>query len=220
MTDLEFNPSRSDVESFLELQLRSVGLSQAEVADELAAAYSQLGISFSKVRNKYYSLNGKPVLRLAHNAQFTILLYWLARALSKSKPPHFADRVYWLLRVVSGVDLYYEVELPELWACDHPLGSVIGRGRFARSASLFFAQNCTIGNNRGAYPRVDGNLYMFSNSSLLGETRIAGNVVLANGTSVIDAGDLADCLVFGRSPDLVIKPLDAIRFLEISAFSV
>jgi hypothetical protein len=42
--------------------------------------------------------------------------------------------------------------------------------------------------------------------------------VLASGACVIDAGELRDCIIFGRSPDLTIKPLTQARFDEINAF--
>jgi hypothetical protein len=59
---------------------------------------------------------------------------------------------------------------------------------------------------------------MYGNTTLLGRTRISGNVVLANGACAIDAGELRDCFVFGRSPHLIIKPLTQARFDEINAF--
>jgi hypothetical protein len=61
---------------------------------------------------------------------------------------------------------------------------------------------------------------MYPNSSLLGEVRVEGNVVLGNGACVIDEGVLKDCMVFGRSPDLAIKPLSATQFAEITAFDL
>ena len=120
--------------------------------------------------------------------------------------------------MVSSVDISYEVKLPALWGCDHPLASVIGRGEFDPGATFFFAQNCNIGNNRGVYPKIAGNLHMLPNSALLGDTSISGNVVLANGAYVIDGGELSDCIVFGREPELVIKPLSAERFQGMTRF--
>jgi len=217
---LRFDPGRSEVEAYIDLQLRLVGLTIDDVMDELNPLYHSLARQFLSMRNRYFTDEGAAVFRLAHNVQLTIFLYKLSRGLFLAGRRLDADRVYSLLRIVSSVDLYYEVELPELWACDHPLGSVIGRGRFAREATLFFAQNCNVGNNRGTYPRIQGNLHMFANSSLLGDTGVSGNVVLANGACAVDAGVLSDCIVFGRSPELVIKPLSADGFREISLFAI
>ncbi len=216
---LQFDPSRAEWEAFLDLQLKLVGASMAECAGELDGVYASVAKVFSRTRNKYFRAGNAPVLRLAHNAQFTIFLYTLSRAAFEKGSRVLADRIYALLRIVSSTDLYYEVKLPEIWGCDNPLASVIGRGDFSPDATFFFTQNCNIGNNRGIYPKVRGNLHMMPNSSLLGETEIRGNVVLANGAFAIDAGKISDCMVFGRSPDLTMKPLSAERFQEITRFS-
>ena len=215
---LQFYPSQSEFESFLDLQLGLVGLNADVVRGAAQATYSKTAAIFSRLRGKYFNDAKGPVLRVAHNAQYTIFLYELSRAVFKQGERDQADRVYALLRMVSSVDLYYEVELPELWGCDHPLGSVIGRGRFAPQSTLFFSQNCNIGNSRGAQPEIRGNLHMAANAAVLGKTSVSGNVYLANGACVIDGGDLSDCLVFGRSPHLTIKPFDKERFAEMTAF--
>ena len=217
---LEFDPSREEFEAFLDLQLALVGLRLNSVLAEVVGIYPLVERQFARIRSKYYMEAGGPIVRVAHNAQYTIILYLLSRALFLGGKRQRADRVYALLRMVSGVDLYYEVALPELWSCDHPLGSVIGRGQFSPEATLFFSQNCNIGNNNRIYPRIAGNLLMLPNSSLLGETNIMGNVVLSNGAYVVDAGELSDCIVFGRSPSLTIKHLDADRFRELNILAL
>lgn len=217
---LQFDPSREEFEAFLDLQLGLVGLRFGDALSDVHATYLVIEKQFGRIRNKYYHIGECPILRLGHNAQYTIFLYQLSRALFSSDERLAADKVYSLLRMVSGVDLYYEVVLPELWHCDHPLGSVIGRAQFSGQASLSFTQNCNVGNNRGIFPRVTGNLHMYANTTLLGDTCVSGNVVLANGTCVIDGGELSNCMVFGRSPDLVIKPLAAVHFEKLSMFDV
>jgi serine O-acetyltransferase len=213
---LQFEPSQEEFEKFLGLQLGLVGVEPDRVSEEIATVYPVVERQFGCTRSKYFTKNGMPILRVAHNAQYTIFLYCLSRALFLKNRRSEADRVYALLRMVSGIDLYYEVVLPERWTCDHPLGSVIGRGRFEPESSFVFTQNCNIGNNKGIYPKIAGNLIMFPNSSLLGDTRLSGNVILANGAFVIDGGELSDCLIYGRSPDLTIKPLSSERFYELS----
>jgi serine O-acetyltransferase len=216
---LRFDPSREEFESLLGIQLALVGLRLDDVVAEVQPIYPRLAELFSHMRNKYFRDENGPVLRTAHNAQYTIFLYELSRAVFEAGRRHHADRIYTLLRMVSSVDLFYEVKLPERWGCDHPLGSVIGRGKFAPEATLFFSQNCNIGNNRRIFPEIAGNLHMAGNSSLLGKTRVTGNVYLANGACAIDAGDLSDCFVFGRSPKLTLKALAADEFQSLTAFT-
>lgn len=211
---LQFVPNRNEFEQFVGLQLGLVGLKLSEVAAALDSIYPGIEKQFDRTLIKYFRDDRGPLLRLGNNVQYTIVLYRLARALFDAGRKFDADRVYSLLRMVSSIDLYYEVTLPEIWGCDHPLGSVIGRGEFSPDSTIFFSQNCNIGNNRSIYPKITGNLLMLPNSTLLGDTTIGGNVILANGACVIDAGALQDCYVFGRSPELTVKPLSAERFSE------
>ncbi|MBX3520736.1 MAG: hypothetical protein KF835_12060 [Xanthobacteraceae bacterium] len=216
--NLLIEPSREKFEEFLSRQFDFVALPLAEVRQEVEAVYPLLAKQFARIRNKYFRGGRGPVLRLGHSAQYMMFLYALSRRLAEAGRRLEADKIYLLLRTVSGADIYYEVALPLLWFSDHPLGSVIGRGKFAPDSSLVFSQNSNIGNNNGVYPEISGNLYMYGNTTLLGRTRILGNVVLANGACVIDSGDLKDCFVFGRSPDLMVKPLSQVRFDEITPF--
>ena len=215
---LRIDPSREEFEAFLDLQLGLVGLRLARFSGAMPAIYATIESQFALVRNRYYREGDAPVLRLGHNGQYTVLLYHLARASFAAGDRLSADKVYALMRMVSAVDLYYEVELPLRWFCDHPLASVIGRGKFSKDASLVISQNCNIGNNDGMFPDVRGNLYMYPNSSLLGNTTVRGNVVLANGACAVDAGELSGCIVFGRSPELTVKPLAEERFQQLSMF--
>jgi serine O-acetyltransferase len=216
--NLSIEPSREKFEEFLSRQFEFVALPLGDVRAEVDATYPLLAKQFARIRNKYFRGEEGPVLRLGHSAQYMMFLYALSRRLAEAGRRLEADKIYLLLRTVSGADIYYEVGLPLLWFSDHPLGSVIGRGTFAPESSLVFSQNSNIGNNGGVYPEISGNLYMYGNTTLLGGTHIAGNVVLSNGACVIDAGELRDCFVFGRSPDLIIKPLSQERFDEINAF--
>jgi serine O-acetyltransferase len=210
--DLSFSPSRKEFELFLDAQLRLVRLEFADGAAQTDGVYAKLARVFPRIRNKYYNEANGPILRVAHNGQYTIFLYELSRALFEAGAKDHADKIYALLRIASAADIYYEVKLPDFWCCDHPLGSVIGRGQFAKESALVFSQNCNIGNNRGVYPRINGKLQMMPNSSLLGDCIVEGNVILANGSLAMDAGTLSNCIVFGRSPDLIVKPLDPQKF--------
>ena len=38
-----------------------------------------------------------------------------------------SDKLYALNKAMASVDLFYQVELPDIFTFDHPLGSVMGR---------------------------------------------------------------------------------------------
>lgn len=46
---------------------------------------------------------------------------------------------------------------------------------------------------------------MFANSSVIGDTIIGDNVVISAGTQIVNDNVPSNCIVFGQSPNLVIK---------------
>ena len=46
---------------------------------------------------------------------------------------------------------------------------------------------------------------MFANSSMIGDTTIGDNVIVSAGTQIVNDNVPSNCIVFGQSPNLVIK---------------
>jgi len=93
--------------------------------------------------------------------------------------------------------------MPDVFSLDHPVGSVMGRAEYGNYFS--FTQNCTVGNNKGIYPTIGENVTMMSGSKILGKTKIGNNAIIAANTYIKDTDIPSNCLVFGQSPNLVIK---------------
>jgi serine O-acetyltransferase len=99
--------------------------------------------------------------------------------------------------------MFYEVNLPRYFQLDHPVGSVIGRATYGDGFS--FGQNCTVGNNHGIYPVLGENVKMCANSSIIGRCHIGDNVIIGANSGVKDEDIPANSIVFGYSPNLIIK---------------
>jgi serine O-acetyltransferase len=93
--------------------------------------------------------------------------------------------------------------MPDIFMLDHPLGSVIGRGNFGNFFS--FSQGCTVGNNKGIFPSIGENVKMYSNSKIIGKSTIGNNVIISANTFIKDQDIGSDVIVFGASPNLVMK---------------
>jgi serine O-acetyltransferase len=115
-----------------------------------------------------------------------------------------ADKLYYLNKILNSCDLYHQVNLPDIFFLDHPVGSVMGRALYGDYFS--FCQNCTVGNNRGIYPVIENHVSMCANSMIIGNCHIGDNVILGAGTMIKDENIPANSLVFGQSPNLIIKP--------------
>ncbi len=213
------HPDDGRFRRFLIARLATVGLAFEDIAPYWGAALERTQARFATIRNKYYAADeaGTP-LRAGHLGHTTLLLYELARRAWAARDRHCADLLFFLNVSGGGCNLLYEVEVPLMTFCDHPCGAVIGRGEFTPQASFSFSTNCTVGNSRNIYPVVDGNLTMLPNASVLGRTIIRGNVVMSNGSKLLDAGEIKDVVVYGTAPDNTFRTITPAAYHEISNF--
>lgn len=160
---------------------------------------------FSRINNKYYNDNtNNVILSPFHSGQYSIYLYYLANTVYKESRDHkLASKIYYLNKIMNSVDWYYEIELPDYWGVEHPLSSVLGRAKY--SNGLFIYQGCTVGGNHGKYPELGQNVILYANVSVLGDAKIGSNVILSTDTIVVGEDIPDNSLVFGRSPNLIIK---------------
>ena len=167
--------------------------------------------NFSHSENKYFSriVDGERVVRFNpyHSIQWMTFLYYLSHDLYINSSS-LCDKVYYLNKIMHSVDLFYAIELPEIWSSEHPLGSVMGRASY--SDGFFFYQGCTVGGTRDKegnlyYPELEGNVRMYANSSILGRCHIGRNAQIGAGALVKNQDVPADSIVFGQSPNLIIK---------------
>lgn len=204
------SPSLETLERLVKHQLHNFFL-LSETEGELVSAVLDESLMrtercFSKSTNKYYRRDGEVLFSIYHSGQYCIFLYYLSRQIFLVYPEQrdLADKIYYLNRALNAIDLYYEVAMPEAFHLDHPLGSVMGRATYGENFT--FAQSCTVGNNKGIFPEIGRDVQMLSGSKILGRCRIGDNVVIAANTYIKDTDIPANSLVFGSSPNLVIKP--------------
>lgn len=180
--------------------LELVSLNTEQLFDEAETFAFQ---SISGFYNKYNTGEINPY----NGVMYTNYLYWLSRLFYESGKEEIASKVYGLNKMLHSVDLFYAIELPPIWSCEHPLGAVMGRAKYGNR--FFFYQGCTVGGNihKGhlEYPIIGEDVKMYSDSKILGKCIIGNNVTLAANAYVINQDIPDNCIVFGQSPNIVIK---------------
>ena len=179
------------------------------IEDAVPDALKAIEKGFFGLPNKRFFDGEKVVFSPYISVQWMIFLYRLSHEIyvrnhGRAKE---ADQVYYLNKIMHANDWFYAIDLPEHFLCEHPLGSVLGRADYGDY--LFVYQGTTVGGNRtkGAlcYPKIGNNVILFANATVLGNTRIGNNVVVAADSYLIDEAVPDNCIVFGKSPDIVIK---------------
>lgn len=176
-----------------------------EIEEVIDCVLDKCAFNFSKSESKYFQ-NG---FNAYHSVMYMIFLYYLSNVIYKRKIVlELCDKIYYLNKIMHSVDLFYAIELPDVFSAEHPLSSVMGRAQYGNG--FFFYQSCTVGGTRDKegnvyYPIIGNNVRMYSNSSILGKCHIGNNVKIGAGAIVKNQDVPDNCTVFGESPNLIIK---------------
>ncbi len=167
--------------------------------------FERCDVCFSKNENKYYSREGKTYFNPFHSGQYTVFLYYFSNTIFKNKKDQIrlADKIYYLNKIMNSCDLFYEIELPKYFSLDQPVGSVLGRASYGNFFK--FTQNCTVGSNKNKYPTFGDHVTMTASAMVFGDSKIGNNVTIGVGAIVKDEDIPDNSLVFGQSPNLIIK---------------
>lgn len=158
-----------------------------------------------QINNKYYSQ-----LNLVHSGQYATILYLVANELfRKIGRNDTSEKLYYLNKIMHSIDLYYEVQLPDLFHWEHPIGTVLGRAQYGKNFVVY--QNCTVGGSWNKleeikYPTLGNDVILYSYSSVIGECRIGNNVILASHTYILNQDIPDNSIVFGQGKDIIVKP--------------
>lgn len=191
----------------VEIQIKNLLNANCKIKKYISDALAAVEINFSSSNNKYYSKSDTTYFDLYHSGQYSIFLYYLSYISNKKyNDSRSANLLYYLNKILHSVDWYYEIELPQVFGVEHPIGSVLGRAKY--SNGFFIYQGCTVGGNNGNYPILGKNIILYSNASVLGKSVLGNNVIISSGTLIIDQDVPDNSIVFGNSPNLVIKKID------------
>ena len=160
---------------------------------------------FSKINIKYF-FDGKNVLFNHLNTdQYAMFLYYLSNTIwTEEKNVVLAAKVYYLNKALNGLDAFYEVILPDIFMLTHPVGTVLGRGKYS---DYFIAyQRVTIGGNLNLeYPLLGKGVVMYGCSAIIGNCNISDGCLISFGTVIIERDIPPNMVVFGHHPDIKYK---------------
>lgn len=172
-----------------------------------------IDISLEKLKNCILKTNSRYnnvenfQIDITNSLQYMIFLYFLSNQLYKYNLTQKASSIYYLNKIFNSVELFYAIELPDIFYAEHPVGSVMGRANYGKY--FFFYQGCTVGGNQKEneiiYPNLGDFVVMYSNSKIIGNCNIGNNVIIGANTFIKDTDIPSNSIVFGKSPNLVVK---------------
>ena len=177
-----------------------------EISSILPEALQRLEYCFSFIRRKYYvDDHGIPMFNHLNTDQYCMFLYFVANTAWRKNPAGtLAAKLYALNKCLHSIDLFYSVQLPDIFLFSHPVGTVLGRAEYSNYLVVY--QNVTVGSNlAGEYPELGEGVALYCNAKLIGNCKVGKNVSLAAGSLVIDSDIAENHIVYGMYPDVKLK---------------
>ena len=176
----------------------------ADLAPALAGAFARLEHCFTHIDNRYFFDGTQAVFDHLHGDQYAMWLYLLSNELfRRGGPPAVCKKLFLLNKALHGCDIFHEVELPSVFLLVHPLGTVLGRGRYRDF--LIAYQRVGIGSNRDVYPTLGHYLTLRPGSAVLGKASVGDNCSIAAESLLLDRDLPANSVYIGNPRDHTIR---------------
>lgn len=141
-----------------------------------------------------------------HSTQYTLFLYYLANTVWKATGSRtLCTKLFGLNKAINGIDLFYEIEMPEVMFIGHSVGIVFAKATYGNYLVVY--QNSTVGKNHGVAPVLGEGVVMYAGTAIIGGCRVGNRTVLAQGASLVNSDTPPGCTVFpGGGRPANIKP--------------
>lgn len=143
------------------------------------------------------------------SSQHCIYLYFLSNTIWKrSGDTAAATRLFLMNKAFNGIDLFYEIAMPEVFYIGHSVGIVLAKANYGNYLVLY--QNSTVGRHKDQIPVLGDRVVLYPNTAVIGRSVVESDCVISQGTSVINkrvpAGQMAfrgadGGLAFSPRPD-------------------
>lgn len=153
-----------------------------------------------------------------HSTQYCLYLYFLSNTIWRHEEcSEVCSRLFFLNKILNGIDCFYEIELPEIFFIGHSVGVVFAKAKYSNYFVIY--QNSTIGKNHGIAPDLGEGLIMYPNTAVIGRCSIKPRTVLSQGVGIINNDTPGECIVFrGEGGTLVFKKLSRDILADIFRF--
>lgn len=189
----------------------SLPVNRVEVDRCIDLVLDRVSFCFSAVSSRYFQVNGQTRFNHLHSDQYAMFLYFLTNTLYKEQADtRLCEKLFYLNKLLNGIDVFYEVELPEIFLFSHPLGTVLGRANYAKY--FLVHQEGTVGATREAesgeqniYPVLGEYCAVYKGAAVLGNCHVGNNCKISAHSLLIDQDLDADQIYIGTRLNYVLK---------------
>jgi serine O-acetyltransferase len=140
------------------------------------------------------------------SSQHTIYLYFLANTIWKRSGDTGAPtRLFLMNKAFNGIDLFYEIAMPEVFYIGHSLGIVLAKATYGNYLVLY--QNSTVGRHKDQIPVLGERVVLYPNTAVIGRSVVEDDAVVSQGVSVVNKHVPKGSIAFAGAPgELAFRP--------------
>jgi serine O-acetyltransferase len=167
---------------------------------------------------KQVKLKGYTEFSYLHSDLYAQFIYFLSNTIwTESGNTSLASKLFYLNKVLHGINCMYDTKLPDIFILIHCVGTVLGKAEYS---NYFVAcQNVTVGSDKGFSPIMSEGVYMGPGSSIIGNCKIGKYTHIGINALLRDQDSTEESLIIGSSPDLIPKKLKRNLIKEIYFYS-
>ena len=163
-------------------------------------SYDRIEYCLQKINNKYYRNNKKIFFNHLNSDHMCTFLYFLYNSGYREKiDKKIITKLFYLNKILHSVDIFYHVNLPDIFLLVHPLGTVIGRAKFDNYLTVY--NNVGVGAEAAGrkliYPNFGSGVILYSGSSVIGDCKVGNNVIFGSNSKIINKNIKDNKVVLG-----------------------
>jgi len=169
------------------------------------AALERTRLCFAGIERKKFREGGRILFNYLHPDHYAMFLYLLANTVARrDRLDPLAFRVYYLNKVLHGLDAYPDTELPEVFQFMHPVGTILGQAAYGNHFCVY--QGCSVGSDEdGVFPHLGDHVILYAGASVIGSSVIGSNVVVGAMALVLNQTVPDDKVVIGHPDTLLLR---------------
>jgi len=140
------------------------------------------------------------------SSQHTIYLYYLANTIwRRSGDTEAPTRLFLMNKAFNGIDLFYEIAMPEVFYIGHSVGIVLAKATYGNYLVLY--QNSTVGRHKDQIPVIGDRVVLYPNTAVVGRAVVEDDCVISQGVSVVNKTVPRGSIAFASGPgELAFRP--------------
>ncbi|WP_411287293.1 hypothetical protein [Phenylobacterium sp.] len=143
------------------------------------------------------------------SSQHCIYLYYLSNTMwARSGETAAATRIFLMNKAFNGIDLFYEIAMPEVFYIGHSVGIVLAKATYGNYLVLY--QNSTVGRHKDQIPVLGDRVVLYPNTAVIGRSVVESDSVVSQGVSVVNKQVPSGVIAFpGAAGELSFRPRPA-----------